>query len=196
MGVRMKKKEPLILEAALKVFKQHGFYEAKISDIASEAGIGKGTVYEYFDNKKQLFEKTIIYMTEEYIKDAKRILKQEKEFKQKIILLAQYHGRFMEENLQTGESIITSSNVISREMIYKIMEIRKKFYEFMEDLIEEGIRKGELREDLDKRIMFLTIWGAISENYQERIFSQKTSFKDIDADSIISAIFQGISKSS
>lgn len=185
----------MILEAALKVFKQHGFYEAKISDIASEAGIGKGTVYEYFENKKQLFERTIIYMTEEYIKDIEKIIKKEKEVKQKLILLAQYHGSFMEKNLQTGESIIANSR-ISQEMIHKIMELKNKFYEFMENLIEEGIYNGELREDLDKKIMLLTICGAITENYQEKIFYQKNSSKDVDVNCLINVIFQGISKPS
>ena len=51
----MKEREKNILEAARQVFGDHGFYQTKIQDIADEAGIGKGTVYEYFESKQDLF---------------------------------------------------------------------------------------------------------------------------------------------
>lgn len=41
-----------ILGSALNVFLRKGFKETKIQDIADEAGIGKGTVYEYFNGKE------------------------------------------------------------------------------------------------------------------------------------------------
>lgn len=51
----MKEREKSILEAARQVFGNHGFYRTKIQDIADAAGIGKGTVYEYFASKQDLF---------------------------------------------------------------------------------------------------------------------------------------------
>lgn len=44
-----------IIEAAAVVFARDGFANAKMADIADEAGIGKGTVYEYFPSKEELF---------------------------------------------------------------------------------------------------------------------------------------------
>lgn len=48
-----KKKE--IIFAAMKVFSSKGITKAKMADIASEANIGKGTVYEYFRSKEEIF---------------------------------------------------------------------------------------------------------------------------------------------
>lgn len=53
---RTQKKRQLILDAALSVFLQNGYEKTKIIDIAQKAGIGKGTVYEYFDSKETLFQ--------------------------------------------------------------------------------------------------------------------------------------------
>ena len=50
-------KEQLILEAALKLFKEKGFSAVKINDIAKEAGVGKGTIYEYYSSKEELLLK-------------------------------------------------------------------------------------------------------------------------------------------
>ena len=47
-------KTQAILESALKVFTQSGFSAARIAEIAAGAGVGKGTVYEYFRSKEEL----------------------------------------------------------------------------------------------------------------------------------------------
>ncbi|MFQ5684319.1 MAG: TetR/AcrR family transcriptional regulator [Candidatus Binatia bacterium] len=44
-----------ILEAAMRVFAREGYHRAKMEAVAEEAGIGKGTVYEYFKGKTDLF---------------------------------------------------------------------------------------------------------------------------------------------
>lgn len=43
-----------IVDAAIRCFKRHGFSASRIADIATEAGAGKGTVYEYFSSKEDL----------------------------------------------------------------------------------------------------------------------------------------------
>jgi AcrR family transcriptional regulator len=47
-------KRRVILDAALHVFAGRGYAAARISDIAAEAGVGKGTVYLYFASKEDL----------------------------------------------------------------------------------------------------------------------------------------------
>ena len=44
-----------ILDAAGVVFSKNGFAKTTIDQIASQAGLGKGTVYQYFKSKKELF---------------------------------------------------------------------------------------------------------------------------------------------
>jgi TetR/AcrR family fatty acid metabolism transcriptional regulator len=48
-------KKLAIIEAAAAVFARDGFANAKMADVAEEAGIGKGTIYEYFPSKEDLF---------------------------------------------------------------------------------------------------------------------------------------------
>lgn len=47
-------KRPLILQAATEVFAEQGFAAVTVAEIADHAGIGKGTVYEYFSSKDEL----------------------------------------------------------------------------------------------------------------------------------------------
>lgn len=47
-----------ILDGAHKVFLAQGFDAASMGEIARKAGVSKGTLYVYFDNKESLFEAT------------------------------------------------------------------------------------------------------------------------------------------
>ncbi len=48
-----------ILDAAIHVFTQHGYYNATVDDIAQEAGVSKGTCYQYFTGKEEIFIATM-----------------------------------------------------------------------------------------------------------------------------------------
>ena len=47
-------KRERILAAAERVFARHGFFAAKVSEIAKDAGVADGTIYLYFKNKDDL----------------------------------------------------------------------------------------------------------------------------------------------
>src|SRR5262249_30195989 len=48
-----------ILDAALDVFAERGFEAARLEDVAARAGVAKGTLYLYFDDKEALFEEVV-----------------------------------------------------------------------------------------------------------------------------------------
>lgn len=50
-----------ILEAAINVFAQKGVAKTKMADVAKAAGIGKGTIYEYFNSKEDIFAESFRY---------------------------------------------------------------------------------------------------------------------------------------
>jgi AcrR family transcriptional regulator len=54
--IRAKKR---IIEAAITVFAKKGFHQAKMTDIAKEVGVSKGTLYQYFKSKEDLFEAVV-----------------------------------------------------------------------------------------------------------------------------------------
>jgi len=53
-AARAPDKRERILSAAERIFARHGFFAAKVSDVAKEAGVADGTIYLYFKNKDDL----------------------------------------------------------------------------------------------------------------------------------------------
>src|SRR5512147_2676030 len=51
---RTSDKRERILSAAERIFARHGFFAAKVSDVAKEAGVADGTIYLYFKSKDDL----------------------------------------------------------------------------------------------------------------------------------------------
>ncbi|WP_087017799.1 TetR/AcrR family transcriptional regulator [Thaumasiovibrio subtropicus] len=72
--MKPKSKRELILEAATKLFIEHG-YGVSMDNIAKQAGVSKQTVYSHFSNKDSLYEVCIadkcqqIYLMEEAFGD-------------------------------------------------------------------------------------------------------------------------------
>ena len=55
----MEERREAILNAALKEFSERGFEGARLEDVASLAGVAKGTLYLYFADKEAIFEELL-----------------------------------------------------------------------------------------------------------------------------------------
>lgn len=52
-------KQSAILEAGFELFAENGFAATRLEDVAVRAGVAKGTLYLYFDNKEELFKRVV-----------------------------------------------------------------------------------------------------------------------------------------
>ncbi|HEY0994608.1 MAG TPA: helix-turn-helix domain-containing protein, partial [Gemmatimonadaceae bacterium] len=48
-----------IIDAALEVFGERGLAATRLEDVAKSAGVSKGTIYLYFQNKEDLFREMV-----------------------------------------------------------------------------------------------------------------------------------------
>ena len=77
-------KKSQIIDAAIKVFAQKGFYNSKVSDVAREAGIADGTIYLYFKNKDDLLISLFEIKVEELLETFNKALLAFKSAKDKL----------------------------------------------------------------------------------------------------------------
>ncbi len=112
----------LLLEAAEKLFAVHGFAMTKIEDIAEEAGFSKATVYNYFDNKEDLFIALIDRKFEEMVQISEDVFNSSAPFE---VVVENY--------------IRISLNIINQNPnFYRIM--MSEFYRFCPEFIVDKIR--------------------------------------------------------
>ena len=65
-------KKAAILSAALEIFNHFGYEKTSMNDIAAKAGVGKGSIYYYFESKEDIY----IELMNAQLKDAMHHLKQ------------------------------------------------------------------------------------------------------------------------
>jgi Transcriptional regulator len=56
-----------ILEAAYKLFNEKGYYNTTTADISKEANVATGSVYAYFEDKKEIYIKVVERLNEKFI---------------------------------------------------------------------------------------------------------------------------------
>src|SRR6266705_5652004 len=69
-------KREAILRAATRVFARNGYFNSKVADIASAAGVADGTVYLYFKSKEEILHSIFDRSMEEAIAAGKKQLEQ------------------------------------------------------------------------------------------------------------------------
>lgn len=65
--VRGQRTRESLLEAARVVFTRDGFIDARIADIAAEAGVAHGTFYTYFKSKEEIFREVAVTLQYEML---------------------------------------------------------------------------------------------------------------------------------
>jgi len=145
---KVQKRKDIAL-ACKEMFFQNGINDLTIAQIAKKAGVGKGTIYEYFKNKEDVvFEIVNILIQERNIVVEKELAKVTTT-KEKIKLFSQFF--YSPEDAEIRQLYKEAISIIlanpNSEMIAFQSDCVSGYFQWFELLIEEGIQKGELRED-------------------------------------------------
>lgn len=159
---RNKGKRELIIEAAIQVFSQKGYHNTRMEEIAQAAGIGKGTIYEYFDSKLHLFQSMMEDSLQVYFRRMEAQRSGQMPMSGRIRLLVESHIRFCLENRELTKVLFGEAEAPDKELMEWAMAMRKDKLERMQSLLVEGIEKGELRSDLDLHMLSFSILHTLA----------------------------------
>jgi len=137
-----------ILDAASIVFVKEGFSNANTDEIAKVANLGKGTIYRYFKNKRDLFL-SVADRGLDRLKDIviKEIEKAEDPIK-KIETAIKTYISFFEENSNLIGILIHEQSSFQKRIAKRYFEHYYGSVDKMKQIFKEGIKKGLVKEDL------------------------------------------------
>lgn len=143
------KKRDRIFHNAATEFARHGYHKANVNSIAKRAGIGKGSIYLYFKDKRDLYHSTLFEAARiqegvfDSIEDAdlEPMVKIGKVFEESIEAFPRYRNMFiMYFDLMSSGSDKSPANLAQN------METRSA--DFFRNVLREGIETGDIRKDL------------------------------------------------
>ncbi len=145
-------KQSRILNAAVTQFAQHGYDQTSMNCVVREAGISKGSLFQYFNSKFDLFDTVVSYamrLVKSRLRDQREATKD------------QPFSLRLTRVLETGFHFIREHPLLSRiyfQMLHsgkapysegKLSGMHRESVGFLGRLIKEGIERGDLRNDLD-----------------------------------------------
>jgi AcrR family transcriptional regulator len=147
-------KRERVMEAAINEFAERSYHDARITAIVDEAGIAKGSFYQYFEDKKDLFKYIIeLAVTKklEYVNRDMMENMQKYSFFQLLRELYLSGFRFAQEHPRLLAIGMQLQN--SQALYYEIFgEHVEKSYAFYEELLKKGMADKELDPEIDLRL--------------------------------------------
>jgi Transcriptional regulator len=153
-GEDSRSKRQQILEAAYAVFSSKGYHRATVDEIIALADTGKGTVYNYFNNKEQLFYTLIRERNQPFEVALQQTLDSGQPPLAKLEAMVRLFLRFYLENADLWRVMMHEMRGFGSEgLSYVKAETREKYREVFDRTVgmlmqamQEGIDQGVLRE--------------------------------------------------
>jgi AcrR family transcriptional regulator len=137
-----------ILTAALEVFADRGFAATKLEDVARRAGVTKGTIYLYFENKEALFKalirQTIVPVIAKGEALAKSFTGSARDLFERLV---REYWRLVGETSLVGipKLMMAEANNFPELARFYYEEVVTRGHRLMAGVLERGIKAGEFR---------------------------------------------------
>lgn len=139
--IRTHKKKTAIIHAALELFKEHGFTNSSIKQIASMAHVSQVSIYNYFGSKDALVFECVKLISNDIITKAYELLYSDMDYKEKLFAgLTLCTGKItLSMNEYFSASSLTDVNFVNLLNTYIQNVLNEIFTEYIEAGKKEGI---------------------------------------------------------
>jgi TetR/AcrR family fatty acid metabolism transcriptional regulator len=188
-------KRERILKAAISVFAERGFYNAKIEDIAREAGVAVGTTYLYFENKDDLMISIFEEEMAPIITRMREAMSARSTATEKISTFIQSHLQFVERNPDLAHLLEVEMRFCSKFILGYEGGSFKEYLDLIASALVEGQISGEFRPDIHPTVFKQVVFGAVDQIATNYTISRTKRIRlSSYADEITMVILNGIVK--
>jgi AcrR family transcriptional regulator len=183
---------------AMKIFARKGFEKTTIQEIADGAGIGKGTIYEYFKTKEDIIAQAILSFFAEMEKAFSSDLMNMEDPREK---LRHFIIGSVDTGLMDDDIWIVFTEIWYYNMRGGYRSIHKLFNNFLNqyrtlltEIIDEGVVKGLYREDIDSASIASAIGGFMDGIGLHYLLDKESIDIRKIAESYLNVLLRGIEK--
>ena len=183
-----------IMAAARSVFREKGYEDAPLSEIAERANVVEGSIYRYFENKRDLLVKVIEDWYESMLADYDQQLSGIQGTRNRLRFMIWRHLKTVHEEpalcnlmfqfVRTGEDYSHTA----------VFQLNRQYTRRTLDIVNEGIQAGELRDDVSLRLVRDMIYGCIEHRTWAYLRGQGGFDPDDTADAIVDLVLSGLQK--
>ncbi len=162
---QMKARRSEILAAALEVFDAHGFGHTTMDMVAARAGIAKGSLYNYFSNKQDLFCQAFTETLSGDEADADAMIAQDRPAFEKLEwMMDRWFSRFGHFQ-KIGRLILEVMATAARDEQSPLSQVLQTMYaawrQRLTTIIEQGKSAGQFQGHVEPKVAASLIMGVL-----------------------------------
>ncbi len=166
-------KRTLITDAAVDVFAEKGFHQARISDIARRAGVADGTIYLYFKNKEDLLLSIFEEKMDFLLGGLRTALDGVEDPVERVRQFAIFHFKQVRENRSAAEVLQIELRLSNKFLKDYRPEKLWAYLGMFGQIVREGQASGLFRAELDPFITMWAFFGGLDEIAMQWVLSRK-----------------------
>ena len=154
-------KRKRILDAAVRVFAEHGYHGARVGDIAKDAGVAHGLLYHYFASKDDVLRTIFVENWGELIVRFRAVEAADEPAEAKLEGIA----KILLRTWRNDPALVTVMvrEVARSQLLQEQVEDVREAFTILQRVIEEGQTTGVFRRDLDARLASWVVYGGLEE---------------------------------
>ncbi|HBY42084.1 MULTISPECIES: TetR/AcrR family transcriptional regulator [Brevundimonas] len=154
-----------VLDAARTLFAERGYDAATIRDIAKGAGMSTGAVFANFQDKAELFEAVFSEEMEGLLVDIRTAAAEGRVLDRLSNgLTAGYHRSL--DHLPLMQAMVARSWFQPEDADLRSRAFVRPLVEAVAEILQAGVREGELRQDVDLPMLARLIWDVFINNFR------------------------------
>ena len=159
-----------VLEAARNLFAERGYDAATIRDIAKGAGMSTGAVFANFQDKAELFEAVFAEEMAALAEDFAAGIAIDDTTAARLAggLTAGYHRAL--DHLPLMQAMVARSWFQPEDADKRVREFLAPIMSALSEVLQAGIAKGELRQDIDVSMIARMVWDIYLSNFRRAAF--------------------------
>ena len=160
-SIAQEDRRKLILDAAIRVFAEHGYHGSRVGDIAEDAGVAHGLLYHYFASKEDVLRTIFVENWGQLIARFRAVEASHEPAQDKLDGIAKILLRTW-RNDPALVTVMVREVARSHELEAQVEDVREAFG-IIQRVIEEGQASGAFRPDVDARLASCVVYGALEE---------------------------------
>lgn len=185
-------KRERILRAAVDVFAEHGYFNAKVAQIAKAAGVADGTIYLYFDGKEDLLITIFREHTRNYLRSLEQHLANINRAEERLRIAVRHHL----ETLGRDRALAVVSQVELRHSL-KFMSLFSQaevaeYLNVIRSVVEHGQQQGTFRRNVHPQLVAKAVFGVLDEMVTSWMLSEKEYDLAAQSDQVADLILTGL----
>lgn len=190
--VRTTNKRERILRSAVEVFARTGYFNAKVSEIAREAGVADGTIYLYFQGKEDL----LLTIFRENARGYLSALRDELAGLERAADRIRLAIRFQLEKLGGDRAMAVVFQVELRQSLKFMSRLSHEevadYLNLLRTIVEQGQKESIFRSEIHPQLAAKAIFGILDEMVTSWILSEKEYRLEDQADQIADFVLHGL----